>query len=221
MIKPEIIKIYQNFISKNYFLSSLLIGALLNMAFPPIFMIFIIPIIICSLIYLSLNCHSKIAAFKIGWLFAFGHFLICFCWVFYALWLKNSDVIINIILFIIVLFLYSIIYGVFFTLVFMTRGYPKITSLSIFTILWGICELWRSYFIIPTPWNLIGYSFGFSDILMQTTSIFGIYGLGIIIIFLSSLLYLNHRQANFSAILIFLSLIAFGIFNLNNHKIFI
>lgn len=215
----NIIQKYQNFLKKHDFLSAFTIGILLNIVFPPTFLIFLIPPIVCSLIYLCLNSVTKTQSFKIGWSFGFGHFIVCFYWVFYALWMKGDSIILNIILFLAALSLYALFYGILFALTFLTKNYPKISSISSFTILWGICELIRSYFVFPTPWNLIGYSFGFSDILIQSTSIFGIYGLGIIIIFISALFYLNNVKAICSALGVLFVLVLFGVLNLKNHQI--
>lgn len=54
------------------------------------------------------------------------------------------------------------------------RGISKIV---IFTIIWTLVDFARAHLFTGFPWNLIGYSFGFSDASLQMASIIGIYGL--------------------------------------------
>jgi len=58
-----------------------------------------------------------------------------------------------------------------FNLIF---NYQKIL---IFAVLWLLFEMLRSYLFGGFPWNLIGYSLSFSNAAIQSSSIFGIYGL--------------------------------------------
>jgi len=53
---------------------------------------------------------------------------------------------------------------------------PMIIS---FTILWSLAEWLRGYLFTGFPWNLTGYVWGFSDVMLQNTSLWGIQGLGI------------------------------------------
>lgn len=46
-----------------------------------------------------------------------------------------------------------------------------------FSTIWLVVEYARSHLFSGFPWNLAGYSFGFSDISLQLASIIGIYGL--------------------------------------------
>ncbi|NOZ41750.1 MAG: apolipoprotein N-acyltransferase [Alphaproteobacteria bacterium] len=59
-----------------------------------------------------------------------------------------------------------------------------------FVILWTLAEWLRGHLFTGFPWNLAGYSWGFSDVMLQTSAIWGIYGLGFITIFLALVPYL-------------------------------
>ena len=54
------------------------------------------------------------------------------------------------------------------------RGISKIV---VFTIVWTLVEYARGHLFTGFPWNLPGYSFGFSDASLQMASLVGIYGL--------------------------------------------
>jgi len=58
-----------------------------------------------------------------------------------------------------------------------------------FVILWNLVEWARGNLFTGFPWNLSGYAWGFSDVMLQTASIWGIYGLGILTIFLALIPY--------------------------------
>lgn len=59
----------------------------------------------------------------------------------------------------------------------------------IFCATWIFFEWLRSWLFTGLPWNLVGYAFAFSDVLAQSVNIISIYGLGFIIIYISSCFY--------------------------------
>lgn len=56
-----------------------------------------------------------------------------------------------------------------------------------FVVLWSLSEWLRGLLFTGFPWNLMGYVWGFSDIMLQSTAIWGVYGLGIITLILCML----------------------------------
>ncbi|MDG1859872.1 MAG: apolipoprotein N-acyltransferase, partial [Emcibacteraceae bacterium] len=48
-----------------------------------------------------------------------------------------------------------------------------------FTLLWNALEWIRGVLFSGFPWNLSGYLWGFSDVMLQSTAVWGIYGLGV------------------------------------------
>ncbi len=59
----------------------------------------------------------------------------------------------------------------------------------IYTILWLFAEWITSWIFTGLPWMLVGYSAGFSDILSQTASIAGVWGLSFILFNINSIFY--------------------------------
>lgn len=54
-----------------------------------------------------------------------------------------------------------------------------------FSILWSIAEWLRGFLFTGFPWNLTGYIWGFSDIMLQSTAVWGVFTLGLITLILS------------------------------------
>ena len=54
---------------------------------------------------------------------------------------------------------------------------PASTRVVLFALIWVLIELIRSHALSGFPWNLAGYTFGFSDISIQLARPLGIYGL--------------------------------------------
>lgn len=74
------------------------------------------------------------------------------------------------------------------------------------------------------PWNLIGYAFSFSNILIQSSSIVGIYGLSFFVIYISTSFYplisKNYTQLKIlllNSFLIILLITSYGVLRLNNN----
>lgn len=54
-----------------------------------------------------------------------------------------------------------------------------------FSILWSMSEWLRGHLFTGFPWNLSGYILGFSDIMLQSTAVWGIFTLGFIVLLLT------------------------------------
>ncbi len=138
------------------------------------------------------NIHSKI-----GFSFGFGYFLLNLHWICIALLIDIESFIwllpFALLLIPAILAIYfAIISNIYSFLIFRISKYcnsQQILSLRIFVfaILWIFGEFLRSNYLLPFPWNLAGYSLLFSNNMIQTASIFGIYGVSLIAVILSIL----------------------------------
>lgn len=138
------------------------------------------------------NIHSKI-----GFLFGFGYFLFNLHWICIALLIDIASFIwlipFALLLIPAILAIYfAIISNIYSFLIFRVSKYcnsKQILSLRIFifAILWIFSEFLRSSYLLPFPWNLAGYSLLFNNYIIQTASIFGIYGISLIAVILSIL----------------------------------
>ncbi len=57
------------------------------------------------------------------------------------------------------------------------RNKCGVTCVMCFSIIWLVVEYARGHLFTGFPWNLAGYSFGFSDVSLQMASVLGAYGL--------------------------------------------
>lgn len=89
----------------------------------------------------------------------------------------------------------------------------------IFAAVWMICEYARGHVFTGFPWNVVGYSFGFSDATHQAASLVGVYGLTCLAVFLGAipaLLFTDDmpkekaRRAVAISYVCFLALVAWG-----------
>ncbi|MCP5382544.1 MAG: apolipoprotein N-acyltransferase [Kordiimonadaceae bacterium] len=89
-----------------------------------------------------------------------------------------------------------------------------------FSVVWNIMEWFRGVLFTGFPWNLTGYVWGFSDAMLQSTSIWGVYGLGIFTVFIAivPLLLLNRANrivVSILSIILIAGLYLYGHFRLN------
>jgi apolipoprotein N-acyltransferase len=174
-------------ILNNYSLAFIL-GALCDLSFAP-FHWFLAAIISISGFFILINLpeidpqKSLKESFKLGWFYGFGYFLAGIYWIAISL-LVDAEKFAWLIPFALIL-IPGILAGYFALLAFF---YQKIITkfrlnesqkIIIFSLLWLIFELLRSYLFSGFAWNLIGYIWLASDNLSQLSSIFGIYGLSL------------------------------------------
>ncbi len=178
-------------LSKSPKLTAFVLGLLLALALPP-FYIFPLAFVAFSLILkLYDNTKNKKEAFKIGYWFGFGYFLLGLYWISAALLIdiKQFGWMIPFALFGIAAVVAVYIGLVFYLLsYFKAKGFLKIL---IFAALWTLVEVLRGILFTGFPWNLVGYIWSFSDSVIQTASVVGIWGLSFITVVTSSIFYLK------------------------------
>ncbi|ADE29887.1 apolipoprotein N-acyltransferase [Rickettsia prowazekii] len=165
----------------------LLLGILSGLVFAPIF--FIPALFTFSyLCYIVQKSQNWQVAAKFGYLFGFGHFLSGMYWISIGVSVYIAD------------FWWAIPFALFGLPIILAFFISANCTLSffaknnkyyqlIFCLLWVLFEWIRSWILTGLPWNLIGYAFSFSEILIQPLSITGIYGLSFIVIYISTSAY--------------------------------
>jgi apolipoprotein N-acyltransferase len=205
-----------DYLGHNHYFHSFLLGCLLTTAFAPLG---ILPAIIFSfsgLLILLERYKNKQKYFWLGWFFGFGHFMTSLYWFSHALlsdpykfgWMIPFA-----------LTLIPAVLGVFTGLVTYGVSYfasSRIIRMISFISLWVIVEMLRSYFIIPFPWNLLGYAIVAADSPMQIISLVGIFGCSLLLAFIGSFFYTRNFKVIVSALLVGCFVWGYGSYRLQN-----
>lgn len=201
--------------------SLFVLGFFFSLAFAPAFF-FPALASITILAYLTKGAESKKEAAIYGFWFGFGFFLSSLYWISIGV-----SVYINEFWWAIPLALFGIplLMGLFISASCAIswqfrniRFYPLVFSMS-----WVFLEWVRSWIFTGFPWNLAGYCLGFMDELIQLASIFGIYGLSFIVIFLASTaIFVMEASVRIRTVIFLCSSVAFilifGEWRTNNNK---
>ncbi|ABV78600.1 apolipoprotein N-acyltransferase [Rickettsia bellii OSU 85-389] len=168
-------------------ISCLLLGLLSGLVFAPTFLLPALLTLsyLCCLVQKSKDWQE---AAKLGYIFGFGHFLSGIYWISIGVSVYISD------------FWWAIpfaLFGLPIILAFFVSASCVFSFFVrnnkyyhfIFCLYWVLFEWVRSWIFTGLPWNLIGYAFSFSDILIQSLNIIGIYGLSFILIYISTSFY--------------------------------
>jgi len=165
----------------------LLLGLLSGLVFAPTF--FVPALFTLSyLCYIVQKSENWQEAATFGYLFGFGHFLSGIYWISIGVSVYIAD------------FWWAIpfaLFGLPLILAFFISASCGLSFFArsskyyqiVFCICWVLFEWVRSWIFTGLPWNLIGYAFSFSDILIQPLSIIGIYGLSFIVIYIATSIY--------------------------------
>ena len=159
-----------------------LCGLLSAAALPPIHWVFLLVPALSILIWLAEAAETKRQAFGVGWWFGLGHFAAGLYWVSLSFlvdiaahgWMAPFAIT-------------GLAGGMAFFLglptlalfIFKFRGTGAVLGLA---SLWVLTEWLRSWVFTGFPWNLMGSVWTFSDPMIQSASLFGTYGLGLITI---------------------------------------
>jgi apolipoprotein N-acyltransferase len=175
-----------------------LIGALSALAFPP-FQVF--PFLLLGYAALVLLLDGAVQgrrplrdAALIGWCYGFGFHLVGLHWIGYA-FLVNAEQHEWLLPFVAVLLPGGL--ALFFTLaatLYVRFWRPGAQRIFLFALLFGLVEWLRGNVFTGFPWNLPGYGWGAALEVLQSTALFGVYGLSLLTLLFGASLALLARD---------------------------
>ena len=211
-------------LQKHYRLLSFLSGWLAVAALPPYYAFPVLFISFSLLLWLIQNSATKGMAFKSGYYFGFAFFAFGLIWINNALLLdaKAFGWLVPIV------FLASgFFFGLFIAIPAWLCWYAKKdwARYLAFAAFFVIFEWLRSFFLTGFPWNLLGSTLAFSDILIQAAGLGGTYFLSLLVLLAAGapFLYFNSKskkRLKISASIIVVILVflgSFGYFKIKAH----
>ena len=176
-----------------YYFFVFLLGSSTSLTFQPynlFFLNFIIFPSFLQILFLSKKNHLNINNFFIlGCLFGYGFFLSGIYWITISLTFDESFKYLIPLALIIIPLLLSLFYG-FLLIALFPFIKRTISFVLIFSIFFSLMEYLRSTILTGFPWNLIGYTWSWSNESIQILSIIGTYSLGLLSVTLYSLPFL-------------------------------
>jgi apolipoprotein N-acyltransferase len=220
----------RNFFSKYYKL--ILYGAMCGLAFAPTFLFFTFFFSFRFLLQnLFKNFKNNREIFLTGFVWGYGYFLVSFYWLVNPLLFDFPKYVIFIPIALLLIPSFLACYmGIIFIVTYKLKQHflieNKFVISVIFSLLWTIFELCKSYLFFPFPFNLISYSLGFSTLLIQTVSLFGsyVFGFFVVIIYCGYFIFDGEKKNKYNIIVytgLCLFILIFGIvksFEEKKHK---
>ena len=223
-----LLKLLQLQSQKYFFAISFFLGIFLSLGFDPFNVPFLSLLVIGLLFKLNNQFYLKYSNsykgfFLIGLAFGFGFFISSTYWISNALFVYGGNIKYFLPFSIILLPLtLGVFYGIMqiFNCYFWSNSNAKIFY---FTTFWVIFEILRSHIFTGLPWNLICYSWSWSPHFIQSLSLLGPYGLGIISVLCSCLIFsfrfkLLDSIISISGILILVLVYLYGFERIENYK---
>lgn len=147
-----------------------------------------------ALLLLINSAATKKSAFAIGYWFGFGYFACNMAWIGNALLLDAAHL----------GWLFPITLGAAGAFFGLFIAFPAMLSVCFknlysrylsFAAWWVVFEWLRSFIFTGFPWNLLGSSLAFSDILLQAAAVIGTYGLSLLVLMIvtAPALYIFYR----------------------------
>ena len=134
------------------------------------------PLFFLFLIKKSVKKNNMKLLFFYGWLFGFGFFLTNLYWISISLTFdQNFKSLIPLTIILIPSFL-GMFFGLISYLFIILKPKDFVSSLLVFSLIFGIVDFIRGSILTGFPWNLIAYSFTNQLKLLSITSIIGTYG---------------------------------------------
>ena len=202
----------------------ILLGVLTSLSLPP-FNFVIINFFTFSLFYIFLIkkieiYKNKKIFFIYGWLFGFGYFISNLYWISISLTFdENFKYLIPFTIILVPGFL-ALFYALIAYLFVVLKPKKNLSSLFLFSLIFGIVEFLRGSILTGFPWNLIAYSFSNQLEILNITSIIGTYGFNLFCISLftsPSILILRDNKKDISVFIAFLiTTMSFYIFGSQN-----
>ena len=165
------------------------------------------PLFFLFLIKKSVKKNNMKLLFFYGWLFGFGFFLTNLYWISISLTFdQNFKSLIPLTIILIPSFL-GMFFGLISYLFIILKPKDFVSSLLVFSLIFGIVDFIRGSILTGFPWNLIAYSFTNQLKLLSITSIIGTYGFNLFCISLftsPAILILRKTKKEISVIISFL-----------------
>lgn len=211
---------------KNKYTQLFLCGLISSFAFAPLYLCFIFFFTFYFLLKNTENTNSLKSSFYIGWSFGFGYFMGNCYWYCNSLLIEPLKFAWLLPFAITIIPAYLAIYTGL-TILFLQIALQiikknttnKFITTLLFAFFWTIFEYFRSIILTGFPWNLICYSLGFSDILIQTVSIYGCNIFNFILLIIYSCVYVlkdkKYKYYYLIYIFIILFIIIYGFIRLN------
>ncbi|PPR16064.1 MAG: Apolipoprotein N-acyltransferase [Alphaproteobacteria bacterium MarineAlpha9_Bin3] len=164
-------------------------GCISGLSFSGLSVFICVPLMIVSLSFLLLFLfYSKnknyLHFFSIGSLFSFGQLLVGLYWISFSFeYVFTNGIYFGFISILFLTFILSIFYGLSCIIILYIHNIWQLNIFGfamIFSIFLSLSEYLRGNVFGGFPWNIIGYIWSYSDIMMQSLSIIGVYGLGLL-----------------------------------------
>jgi apolipoprotein N-acyltransferase len=167
-------------------LFTLLLGAVATLALPPISFTPALLVAFTGFVWILDGSGRAWRAALDGWWFGFGFLVTGLYWIAYALLTDASQ------------FAWLIPFAVagvpallaFFTAAAALLAYllwrPGAGRVVVLAVAWTAAEWLRGHLFTGFPWNLVGYTWTWSDAMLQTTSVLGIYGLSFLTVLVAA-----------------------------------
>jgi len=166
-------------------------GALAAAALPPVYALPALIVSFSGLVLLVDRTPRPVAAIALGWCFAFGYFVAGIYWVADALLAVSSTF---------GWLLPFAIAGAVGGLSALLAAFPALAvglarilwpagpaRVLVLAICWTLFEWLRGWVLTGFPWNLVGYSWSFSDAMNQFAALAGIWGLSLVTVIVAAL----------------------------------
>ncbi|AWU94907.1 apolipoprotein N-acyltransferase [Azospirillum ramasamyi] len=167
------------------------LGGLATLALPPAGLLPVLLVAFPGLIWLLDGVETKKGAFAVGWFFGFGHHLLGLYWVSAALFTDIERFWWALPLSAAGLPILLAMFSGGATLTFhllRRRGFGAgLARPLLFAACWCLWEWLRGHVFTGFPWNLIGYGWVGVLPVLQSVSLFGIYGLTLVTVLVASL----------------------------------
>jgi apolipoprotein N-acyltransferase len=202
------------------------LGAFAAFAFTPTYFILALFVSFPALLFLISKSESYKQTFFIGWSFGFGFFLHGLYWISYAL-LVDENLFGWLVPFAVTLIpaTLAIYIGITALVAHPIRKDP-LRLILCFTSSWVLIEILRTSLFTGFPWLALGYSLGAWLPMVQSASLFGVFGLSMLILLVSTSPFLLLARTNrkvfftYAFVCIFLSIsnFTYGVWKLETNK---
>ncbi len=169
-----------------YALFAFLLGAFTALAFAPVHFFPAFFIAVPVLLLMLSRTEGKWQAFRLGWLFGFGHFLAGLYWIAESFYVQTAVPGWAGPIAVILLTATFALYPALALLVTRIFWRPGLSGILLFTLMWLAAEWLRGHLFTGFPWNLSAYIWTFSDAMMQPAALTGSYGYSLLTIWLAA-----------------------------------